>query len=160
MENLAKDRGLENIPKEVFEYIATYIKDNVRELEGKFNKLSAFSEIQGEAITLNFAKSVLKCEENQNKPTIQKVAEVVADYFDVTVEDFLSSARVQNISNARAIVSYISREKLQLSYESIGDVLNKRHQTVMYSAEKIKKTIKTDKKLEKDINKILKNLDL
>ncbi|MGN1125253.1 MAG: chromosomal replication initiator protein DnaA [Candidatus Gastranaerophilaceae bacterium] len=160
LENLAKDRGLENIPKEVFEYIATYIKDNVRELEGKFNKLSAFSEIQGEAITLNFAKSVLKCEENQNKPTIQKVAEVVADYFDVTVEDFLSSARVQNISNARAIVSYISREKLQLSYESIGDVLNKRHQTVMYSAEKIKKAIKTDKKLEKDINKILKKLDL
>ena len=160
LENFAKEKGFENLPQDVFEYIAKYKKDNVRELEGAFTKVSAFSNIEQEPITLKYAQKVLKLEELENKPTIDKVASVVADYFDVTVENFLSSARVQAISNARAIVCYIAREHLQLSYESIGNFLNKKHQTVMYSAEKIKKALKTNKELEKDLNKILKKLGL
>ncbi len=160
LENFAKEKGFENIPKNVFEYIAKYKKDNVRELEGAFTKVSAYSNIEGEPLTLSYAQKVLKLEEQENKPTIDKVASVVAEYFDVTVENFLSSARVQAISNARAIVSYIAREHLQLSFESIGDFLNKKHQTVMYSAEKIKKALKTDKELEKNLDKILKKLGL
>lgn len=160
LKNFAIEKGFENLPLEVFEYIAKYKKDNVRELEGAFTKVSAFSNIEQEPITLEYAKNVLKLEEQENKPNIEKVANLVADYYDVTVENFLSSARVQAISNARAIVCYIAREYLQLSYESIGDFLNKKHQTVMYSAEKIKKVLKTNKELEKDLNKILKKLGL
>ena len=105
-------------------------------------------------------EAIIAAAEGEEKNEPAEVASVVADYFDVTVENFLSSARVQAISNARAIVCYIAREHLQLSYESIGNFLNKKHQTVMYSAEKIKKALKTNKELEKDLNKILKKLGL
>lgn len=160
LENFAKEKGFENLSQEVFDYIAKYKKDNVRELEGAFIKVSAYSSFEQEPITLKYAQKVLKLEDQENKPTIEKVANIIADYFDVTVENFLSSARTQAISDARAIVCYIAREYLQLSYESIAYFLNKKHQTVMYSAEKIKKALKTNNELEKNLNKILKKLGL
>ncbi len=160
LENLANEKGIENIPREVFEYIAKYYKDNVRELEGAFTKVNAFSDIEEIPITLDYAKKVLKCEENAEKPNIDKITEVVANYFNLTVDEIKSTSRVQNISNARSIVCYIAREKLQNSFESIANSLNKRHQTVMYASEKIKKIIKTDKNLQNDISSICKSLNL
>ena len=160
LENLAQEKGLSNISKDVFEYIATYYKDNVRELEGAFTKVNAFSDIEEVPITLEFAQKVLKCEEQSNKPNVQKILETVAEFYDITPDEIKSTARVQNISNARSIVCYISREYLQYSYESIANDLNKKHQTVMYASDKIKKAIKTDKQLEKNIKKILKQLGL
>ena len=160
LENLAEEKGIQNIPKEVFEYIAKYYKDNVRELEGAFNKVNAFSDIEETKITLDYAKKILKCEEMTNKPTIEKVMNSVANFYDLTIEDLISTSRVQNISNARSIVCYIAREKLQNSYESIANSLNKKHQTVMYASDKIKKTLKTNNTLKNDVNEILHDLNL
>lgn len=160
LENFAKEKGVENIPKDVFEYIAKYYKDNVRELEGAFTKVNAFSDIEETPITLEYARKVLKCEEFSQKPDIEKVIETVADFYEISTADIKSTSKMQNISNARSIACYIAREKLQNSYESIANVLNKRHQTVMYASDKIKKAIKTDAKLKNDITKISKILSI
>lgn len=160
LKNFAAEKGVENVPEEVFEYIAKYYKDNVRELEGAFTKVNAYSDIEETPITLDYAKHVLKCEEFSQKPDIDKIIETVSDFYEISPDSIKSTSRVQNISNARAVVCYIAREKLQNSYENIAIGLNKRHQTVMYAADKIKKNIKTDKKLETDIKKIIKKLGL
>lgn len=160
LKNFAAEKGVENVPEEVFEYIAKYYKDNVRELEGAFTKVNAYSDIEETPITLDYAKHVLKCEEFSQKPDIDKIIETVSDFYEISPDSIKSTSRVQNISNARAVVCYIAREKLQYSYENIAIGLNKRHQTVMYAADKVKKNIKTDKKLETDIKKIIRKLGL
>lgn len=160
LNNLAEDKGLKNIPQEVFEYIAKYYKDNVRELEGAFNKVNAYSDIEETQITLEYARKILKCEEISEKPSINKVIETIAEFYNISEDDIKSTSRVQNISNARSIVSYIAREKLQNSYESIAKALNKRHQTITYSVDKTKKELKNNKILNSELNKILKILDL
>ena len=160
LENIANEKGLQNIPKEVFEYIAKHYDDNVRELEGAFNKVNAYSDIEETPLTLEYAKKVLKCEENSKKPDIQKVIQTTADFYDISTDDILGTSKVQLISNARSVVCYIAREKLQYSYESIAKSLNKKHQTVMYASDKIKKAIKADTKLAKEINKLTKLMGL
>ena len=132
----------------------------MRELEGAFTKDNAYSDIEETPITLSYAQKVLKCEENSTRPDIDNIVEKVSDFYNITNEDIKGTSRVQNISNARSVVCYIAREKLQYSYESIANALNKRHQTVMYSSDKIKKAVKNDKNLEKDVNKIIKSLSL
>ncbi len=158
LKNFSHEKGIENISDEVFEYIAKYYKDNVRELEGAFTKVNAYSDIEETKITLEYAKKVLKCEENFSRPTIDKIIDIVAEYYEISSDDIKSTSRVQNISYARAIACFIAREKLQTSYENIANSLNKRHQTVMYAADKIKKLIKTDKKINSDVNKIIKKI--
>ena len=45
-------------------------------------------------------------------------------------------------------------------YEKTLKELNKKHQTITYSVDKTKKELKTNKTLNSDINKILKQLGL
>lgn len=160
LKNFAEEKGIPNIPQEVFEYIAKYYTDNVRELEGAFTKVNAYSEIEETPITLEYTQKVLKCEENSAKPTLENVIEKVAEFYDLSPDEIKSTSRVQIISNARAIASYIAREKLQNSYENIAKALNKRHQTITYSVEKTKKELKTNKNLNTELNKLLKILGL
>ncbi len=158
LENLAKSKNLK-IPKDVFCYIAKNYKTNVRELEGAFNKVEAFASFEDTDITLEFAKHVLKCEE-RNELNIEKVAQEIAKYYGITVEDIKSSARSSNISNSRKITAYIAKEYLKLKLEDIAKFIDKKHQTVIYACEQIKEKLNKDNKLEKEIKEILSILNL
>lgn len=158
LENIANSKNL-SVPKEVFEYIAKNFKDNVRELEGAFNKVEAFATFEDAEISLEFAIHILKCEE-RNELNIENISEKIAKKYNVTMNEIKSSARSANISKPRKIIAYISREYLKLKLEDIAKYLVKKHQTIMYGSDQIKEKIKKDFNLKKEINEILNELGL
>ncbi len=130
---------------DVFKLIAENFDNNVRELKGAFNKVSAFASFSDIGlITVDLARQVLKNSIKKNELTIDIVAGVVSDYFGVTVKDLKSTARQQKISNARQVTAYLSREVLSLSYEAIADYLEKKHTTILYSCETVGEKIKVN----------------
>ncbi len=137
---------------DVFEYIAENFVNNVRELKGAFNKVSAYAEFSGLGVTLELAQKALNCGAKKKDLTVDKIAQVVADYYGVTVKDLKSTARQQKIAHSRHIAVYMAREVLQLSYEAIGDFFNKKHTTIMYSYEIICDKLKTDLSIQTEIN--------
>lgn len=153
LKNLANQISLE-ADFSVFEYIANNFFNNVRELEGAFNKVSAYADIEQTEVTLDFVKRVLNCEAAKKSITIEDVAKKTADYFGVTLADFQSSARSQKISAARHVAVYLSREITEKSFESIAEFFNKKHTTMLYSYEKIKDDLKVNKELERSVNEI------
>lgn len=157
LRNLAEKDGL-NIPCDVYDLIAKSYKNNVRELEGAYNRISAFAEIDGAELSIEYVKKVLNCSETENELTMQTIAQAVADYYNVTVEDFLSPARSQKISSPRHIVVYAIRELLGSSFESIADFLNKKHTTMLYSYEKIRDELKTSRDLQHGVEEIFATL--
>ena len=82
------------IDDEIFQYIATNIKSNIRELEGAFNRIIAKSKIENQSeITLDLAEDALKDIINPDKPkeiTPSLIIEVVAEQFGVSPEDITS----------------------------------------------------------------------
>lgn len=158
LENLANSKNL-TVPEEVFKYIAQNFKNNVRELEGAFNKVEAFASFEDAEISLEFAKHILKCEE-RNELTIETIAEKITKKYGISIADVKSSARSANISKPRKIIAYISREYLKLKLEDIAKFLDKKHQTVMYGSDQIKEKIKKDSNLKKEVQEILKDLNL
>lgn len=138
----------------VFEYIADNFVNNVRELKGAFNKVSAYAEFSGTGVTLELAKKALNCEVRKKEITIDKVAQVVADYFELTVKDLKSTARQQKIAHARHIAVFMAREVLQMSYEAIGDYFNKKHTTIMYSCDLIEEKLNSDGELKNTIEEL------
>ena len=82
----------------------------------------------------------------------------IADYYNVTVEDFLSPARSQKISAPRHIVVYAIRELLGASFEAIADFLCKKHTTMLYSYEKIRDELKTNRDLKRGVQEIIESL--
>jgi chromosomal replication initiator protein len=136
---------------DVFEYVAQNFVNNVRELKGAFNKVSAYAEFSGQGVTLELAQKALNCGAKKKELTAEKIAQSVADYFETTVKDLKSTARQQKISHARHLAVYLCREVLNMSYEAIGDYFCKKHTTIMYSCDTISEKIKTDKAIQTEI---------
>lgn len=150
LKNLAQQRELK-IEDCVFDYIAENFYTNVRELEGAFNNVAVFAEIDNVPITLDFAKSVLGCEIKQKTLSLDLIAEKTAEFFEVSVDDFKSSARAQKISKARQIAVYLAKEVTGESYENIAKFFNKKHPTMVYSCDAVKEEMNTNPELVKTI---------
>lgn len=157
VKNLAEQDGIE-LKFEVCEYISSNFVNNVRELEGAYNKVSAYAAFYNSELTLDLAKKVLKCDEKKRQISVAMVASAVADYYGVSVDDFISSARAQKISGARQIAVYLSRELTGESFEQIAKFYNKKHPTMLYSYDKVKKDLKNNRSMNSDIEYITKKV--
>ena len=140
--------------EDAINYIARNFSKNVRELEGAFNRVYAYMQIENCNLDLALAKKVLKCEEGDTEISIEAITQVTAQYYGISIDDIKSSARGQKVSNARHMAVYLSREITQKSFVSIAEFFDKKHTTIMFAHEKIKKEISTNNELVKAVREI------
>lgn len=129
-----------NVPEDVFDYISANIATNIRELDGAFNTVLAYSLLAG-TIDLEVAVAALK-DIIQPRPirqlTSQMIMEVVARYYNVTVNEILSNRRSKDITVPRQIAMYLCRFVLNMTFPKIGDVFGgKDHTTVIHACNKV-----------------------
>ncbi len=133
-----------NISDDVINYIASNVKSNVRELESALNRLVAFKNLDNRTIDLELAKKELKDIISPDVPkeiTIELIAKTVAEHYNITVEDIVSSSRLSYITKPRHIVMYLSTTLIKdITLESIGKFLKRNHSTVIHGI----KSIRTD----------------
>ena len=151
------------IPDDVIEYIASNVGNDVRHLEGSITRLIAYSAIMGGAdITLDLAVDVLKDFVNKGyseKNSVNRIQRIVAEYFQVSVEDMKSKKRSANLAFPRQVAMYLCRKLTNESFPKIGiEFGGKDHSTVMHSVEKIEKEILTNKELANIIEKLKKDI--
>ncbi len=151
------------IPDDVVEYIASNVESDVRQLEGSITRLVAYSAIMGGSqITLNLAIDALKdfiSKGISEKNDVHRIQKVVAECFQITVEDIRSKKRSANIAFPRQIAMYLCRTLTNESFPKIGTEFGgKDHSTVMHSVEKIENEIKVNKDLEKIIEKLTNDI--
>lgn len=147
------------IPEDVIEYIASNMGNDVRQLEGSITRLVAYSAIMGgTSITLSLAIEALKdfiSKGISEKNDIHRIQKVVAEYFQISVEDIRSKKRSSNIAFPRQIAMYLCRKMTSESLPKIGTEFGgKDHTTVMHSINKIEKEIKVNS----DLNNIIEKL--
>ena len=143
IKKLAIDNDIQ-FEEEALKYIARNFSNNVRELEGAFTKVCAYAEITEQELTLKLAQEVLKCDEKDEEVSFDKIARVTASYFDVDINDIKGTARGQKVSIARHISIYLCREITNQSFVNIAEFYNKKHTTIMFAHDKIKKEQSTN----------------
>ena len=153
IKKLAKDNDLDFEEKALL-YIAQNFSKNVRELEGAFTKVCAYAEITEQPLTLNLAKDVLKCDSAENEISFDKIARVTASYYDVNIDDLKGTARGQKVATARHLSIFMCREITNQSFENIAEFYNKKHTTIMYAYEKVKKDKDTNREIATAIREI------
>lgn len=144
--NLADGIGMK-ISNAVLEFVAKNYTQNVRELEGAFNKISAYASIQNVDLDVETVKRVLNCSGKAKRIDIQTITNAACEYFEVSDSDIKSSARNQKIAHSRQIAIYLAREILKMSFVQIADFFNKKHPTILFSYEKVKEEIKINNEL-------------
>lgn len=147
-----------DISEEALEFIATNIKNNIRELEGALNRISVSAELSKKSLDLAYTKQILSGIISSGKKkgiNHNHILKTVSDFYEIDPKDLITKNRRQEVVKPRQIVMFLMRTELQFSYPGIGSKLGGRdHTTAIHAYEKISKAIEIDEKLNEEINHI------
>ena len=149
-----------NLTDDVIGFIASNSGSDVRNLEGMVRRLVFWKAMMHiNTITIDDAREALD-EYTTSIGTyydnsITKIKNVVAEFFDLKVDDLNGKKRSKEIANARMIAMYLCRILTDETYPRIGLEFGGRdHSTVIHAYEKISDDLKTDSELDKQISDI------
>ena len=146
-----------DLPDEVAYFIASNVKSNIRELEGSLVRLSAYSSLTGERITLELAEQVLRnvAENALRVISIERIQKVVADFYSLKVTEIKAKNNSRRVAEPRQMAMYLCRELTDNSLPQIGKEFGgKHHTTVLHSIRKIANVRKNDPKTNSIVKKL------
>lgn len=150
------------ISNDVILYIAETIDSNIRELEGAFIRVIAYSSLSEKNICANLAREALKDiiqKKTKHSITVEVIQKITSDYFNITVDEIKSKKRTKMLTLPRQIAMYISRELTEESLPNIGELFGgKDHTTVLHGYKKIKNEKEEDENLKHTIDNIIKKI--
>ncbi len=151
-----------SLPDDVALFIASRVKNNVRELEGSLVRLIAISSLRGADISKALAQDAIRNiahDEESDVITLQRIQKVVAAHFRISVDELLSKSNARQVSLPRQIAMYISKRLTKHSYPEIGRAFGgKHHTTVMHSFAKIESLQSRDSSIQKLVSDLSQNL--
>jgi chromosomal replication initiator protein len=152
------DRERLNVADDILEYMASKITSNIRELEGTLIRVTAYANLNKQAVDLSLVQTVLKDvitldEANMVGPL--DIMNSTASYFKLSMDELTGSSRAQAIATARQIAMYLCREMTNLSLPKIGQLFGGRdHTTVMHAYKKIADLMKERRSIYNQVTEV------
>jgi chromosomal replication initiator protein len=141
------------IPDDVALFIASRVKNNVRELEGSLIRLLAISSLRGRPISKELAKDAIRNIASDEEPgviTVEQIQKTVAAAYKLSVDQLVSKNNSRQFSFPRQIAMYLCKKLTKQSYPEIGRAFGgKHHTTVMHSVEKIQSLTLADSSFQR-----------
>jgi len=148
------------VPNNVIGFIAEHVESNIRYLGSTLLTLIAISSQTNDEITIDIAKQAIKTTnpsfETDKKIGIDLIQKIVAEYFNIRIQDLSSRKRPENIAKARQIAMYITRQLTDYSLVQVGQYFGgKDHTTVMHAINKVEKMLKQDDKFRATVEELI-----
>ncbi len=149
------------LPEDIAAYIATRVRSNIRTLEASLLRLIALHSLTGRPLTTQLADEALKDLVSPSQPLdANRVITMVADHFQISVQDLKGRLRTKRVALARQTAMYLLRQQLNLSLKDIGYLLGgKDHTTVMHAINKIQQLKIKDPKLATTLQNLLQQFN-
>ena len=150
---IRKKAETENIdmPNDVIQTVATSIDNNIRMIEGAFNRIVAYASIMHLPIDMKVTETVLKdfAINTRQNITLEKITNHICKFYGLQNDDLIGKKRPKNIAQPRQIAMYLCRIMTDSSLPKIGLYFGGRdHTTVIHAYEKIDKMRKEDKSFD------------
>ncbi len=139
IETLTEQEGL-LLSKDVTEFLAMRFQKNVRDLQGAMIRLVAHSSLSGMDISLEMAKQALRdlIGSQNRKVSVDRVQQVVAEYYQVAPDLMIAKVRTQPIARARMVAMALSLKLCHLSLKQVGANFGGRdHTTVLHARDSV-----------------------
>lgn len=150
------------VPDEVLEFIATHIKNNIRELEGALIRVGAFASLTREPLDIHLAQKVLADIVTDGEPrpiTINRIIDATVAMFGFGRDELLGKRRHRALVTARQICMYVCRELTDLSYPSIArEFGNRDHTTVIHAVDKISKQMAERRQIYDQVTALIQDI--
>lgn len=161
LQHKAEQKGL-HIPHKVAFFIAEHIHNNVRQLEGAINRLSAHCRLLDLNITEELVEKTLREMLHQaprEKISVEQILKSVATVFQVRVSDLKGSTRTKDIALPRQVAMYLAKEMISESLMMLGASFGKTHSTILHACKNIEKKVATDETLRRQIGMVRRNIE-
>jgi chromosomal replication initiator protein len=149
------------LPDNVALFIATKIRSSIRDLEGALTRLLAYSSLTGTEVSLAMAQQVLKnlVDMDERRISIEHIQRVVCQEFGLSLSQLKAKNNSRAVAYPRQIAMYLAKELTTASLPQIGrEFGGKHHTTVLHSIGKISNQRKSDRDLNRLINKLSDSL--
>ena len=144
-----------HIPADVIDFLAHRIQSNIRELEGCLNRVAAYAQMYGTAVSIEVATAALNellDTSRRKRVTSDAILHEVAEFYGVDLRAMQGRGRSRNIVVPRQVAMYLLREETDSSLMDIGQLLGGRdHTTVIYGCDKIGEEINADSRLRQEV---------
>lgn len=160
MQNKAKTYHAQ-FPTEVFEFLATHLTSNVRQMEGAIKKIAAQSFLNSIPVTVELAAKCISDVVNETKPAsvvAENVIKAVAKKYGIPEEEIKGKKRTQNIVRPRNIAIYIIRNITDMPLKRIGELFDRNHTTIMSSIDVVENSMKNETLLEMEIAELIREI--
>ncbi|EEG76921.1 chromosomal replication initiator protein DnaA [Dethiobacter alkaliphilus] len=152
------------VANDVMLYIANNIVTNIRELEGAFIRVIAYSSLTNRNIDVSLAEEALQGILSQkNRPkfiTIERIQKETCEHFALKPEELKAKKRTRNVALPRQVAMYLSRELTDASLPKIGEEFGGRdHTTVMHAHKKILQDMRNNNELRGTIEQIIEKIN-
>jgi chromosomal replication initiator protein DnaA len=159
-----KLQGYEShVSLDVIDFLAKSVTTNVRELEGVITSLLAKSSLADMSITLDLARQALGAivaQSATNELSIDAIEEIVAAFFQVTLEQLKGKTRKKEIAIARQFAMYLTKEYTDLPLKAIGWHFGKRdHSTVIHACKVVPIKMEQEESYKKTFDEIIKRIE-
>ncbi len=162
LQHKAEQKGI-RLPSPIAFYIAEHIFNNVRQLEGALNRLSAYTKLMGLEVTEEVVEKSLgelfQCSPNQ-KVTVDNILRCVSTLFDVSVKDLKKTTRARSVAFPRQVAMYLAKELINDSLMKLASAFGgKTHSTLIHAWKKISGQLEKDETLRRQIQMAKRNLE-
>jgi chromosomal replication initiator protein len=147
-----------HLTDDVAEYIARSIKSNIRELEGALIRFIAYTALTGATGNLTTAQQVLQgiIDTAAKRVTIEEIQNRVSEHFGLRAQDLKVRSNAKVIAFPRQVAMFLVKQLTSASLPEIGRQFgDKHHTTVLHSINKIENLRRSNKDLNKTINRLL-----
>lgn len=147
------------LSENVTDYIATKIKNNIRQLEGTVKKIEALRRVYGVMPSMEQVQNIVKDVVSDSLPVsviVTNIFNAVSETYGVSAEEIKSANRSANISQARNICMYIIKTVTGITLKEVGTYFGKDHSTVLHSVKRIEAAMETDRDLKNTVNNIVR----
>jgi chromosomal replication initiator protein len=150
------------VPADVIEFLARTINRNIRELVGGLNKLIAYAQLTGQAVSLQLAEEQLTdiLSANRKRITIDEIQRTVCQFYRVDRSEMSSKRRNRAVVRPRQVAMYLAKVLTPRSYPEIGRKFgNRDHSTVIHAVRLIETLRTQDADMDGDVRSLLRQLE-
>lgn len=151
-----------DVPIEVRDMLACRITASLRDLEGALNRLIAYAQLTGDAITPEFATGILgeMLRGVERRVTIDEIQRAVSAHFDLKPLDLISARRAVVVARPRQIAMYLAKRLTTRSLPEIGRKFGGRdHSTVIHAVRRIEELRDKDREIDGAVRTLMHQLE-
>lgn len=140
------------IAREVLECLATYVTQDVRQMESALDSVVAKSELLKEPLSLRLAEEVLRDFRAATESlSVEAIQSLTCQVYQVSLEELTGPSRKKRLVRSRNLAIYLCRHYTKKTLKDLARAFHRTHSSVLHALERVERELKISPALGQEL---------